>query len=151
MEYFTTTQLSERYRRDNSTIVNILKSGGIEAVGEGEHNVKLWGENADIYLSKYVVSETATSANKYAKELGVPANEFKVILKSLGIHNFQRVRRSMKVMNAVEQYKKDTATVKTLPLEEMKLLHPLVTDERCFQFNYWPDTEPICFKDLDND
>lgn len=27
--------------------------------------------------------------------------------------------------------------------------HPLVTDKRCLDFNYWPDTTPICFAELD--
>lgn len=149
MEHFTTTQLAERYGRDNSSIVNILKSKGIKTVGEGDHNVKLWGEDADKFLSEYMMNDNIISANKYAKELGIPANEFKVILKSVGIHNFQKVHRSKKVMDAVEQYRKDTsAPVKSLSIDQLKILHPLVTDERCFNINYWPDPMPKCFEDL---
>lgn len=25
--------------------------------------------------------------------------------------------------------------------------HPLVTDKRCLDFNYWPDVVPVCFKE----
>ena len=35
-------------------------------------------------------------------------------------------------------------------IEELKKLHPLVTDERCFQLSYWPETLPKCFEDLEN-
>ena len=32
-------------------------------------------------------------------------------------------------------------------LEEMKRLHPLVTDERFFRTSYFPDITPNCFKE----
>lgn len=31
-------------------------------------------------------------------------------------------------------------------IKEMKKLHPLVTDEKCFENNYWPDPVPDMFK-----
>lgn len=34
-------------------------------------------------------------------------------------------------------------------LEEMKRLHPLVTDERFFKLEFFPDIVPICFKEMD--
>lgn len=34
-------------------------------------------------------------------------------------------------------------------IEELKKLHPLVTDERCFRMSYWPETLPNCFKNLE--
>lgn len=34
--------------------------------------------------------------------------------------------------------------------EELKALHPLVTDERFFKTEFFPDTEPACFKDLED-
>lgn len=33
-------------------------------------------------------------------------------------------------------------------LEELKQIHPLVTDERCFKSSYWPDILPKCFEDI---
>ena len=32
-------------------------------------------------------------------------------------------------------------------LEELRRLHPLVTDDRCFDINWWPDPRPMCFDD----
>ena len=33
-------------------------------------------------------------------------------------------------------------------IAEMKREHPLVTDERCFKLNYWPETVPNCLEDF---
>lgn len=38
-----------------------------------------------------------------------------------------------------------------LPPEEVREEHPLVTDLRCLELNFWPETQPKCFEDLDND
>lgn len=38
--------------------------------------------------------------------------------------------------------KKQQEKTPALNLEKLKKEHPLVTDERCFDLNYWPDTTP---------
>lgn len=45
---------------------------------------------------------------------------------------------------AVEKEKKFQEYLKTARND-----HPLVTDERCFRLNWWPDVTPRCFEDLD--
>lgn len=37
---------------------------------------------------------------------------------------------------------------KELTDEEAETLHPLVTDKRCLNLNWWPDVVPECFKEL---
>lgn len=32
-------------------------------------------------------------------------------------------------------------------IKELKKQYPLVTDERCFKLNWWPDTVPSCFQE----
>lgn len=39
---------------------------------------------------------------------------------------------------------------KASAIEELRKLHPLVTDDRCFLRNWWPDTVPKCFEDLED-
>ena len=151
MEHFTTTQLAAKYGRDNSSIANILKNHGFKPVGYGDHNVHIWDEKADEFIAEFINSIETLSANQYAKELGIKATDFKSILNRLGIYSYQGLHRSKKINEAVETYKKSITKTKSIPLEVMKKLHPLVTDERCFNLNYWPDTEPKCFKDLGND
>lgn len=34
-------------------------------------------------------------------------------------------------------------------IEELKQMHPLVTDDRCFKLSYWPEVMPKCFEDLE--
>lgn len=34
-------------------------------------------------------------------------------------------------------------------VEAIKAMHPLVTDDRCFVLEWWPDTIPVCFKDME--
>lgn len=36
-------------------------------------------------------------------------------------------------------------------VEELKKQYPSVTDERCFNLAWWPDTVPECLKDLDDE
>lgn len=38
-----------------------------------------------------------------------------------------------------------------LQAEESEDAHPLVTDKRCLNLNYWPDSVPACFKGGEND
>lgn len=36
-------------------------------------------------------------------------------------------------------------------INELKKQYPLVTDERCFRTQWWPDIVPDCFKDLEDE
>lgn len=40
------------------------------------------------------------------------------------------------------------AAQKSLTVEEMRKLHPLVTDDRFFKESYFPETVPDCFEDM---
>lgn len=69
----------------------------------------------------------------------------------------------MKMKNYLDVYRQRLAAgIKTPPsieddeekernLAEMRAEHPLVIDERCFNFNWWPDTTPICFQEVLDD
>lgn len=43
--------------------------------------------------------------------------------------------------------KLNKVNVQVYTLEELKKLHPLVTDDRFFQLSYFPETKPKCFED----
>lgn len=47
-----------------------------------------------------------------------------------------------------EKKKQELDEQREKSLEELKREHPLVTDERCFNLNWWPDTVPVCFKEV---
>lgn len=44
-------------------------------------------------------------------------------------------------MEKCEAHKKENVDIELLKKE-----HPLVTDERCFNINWWPDTTPLVFQ-----
>ena len=64
--------------------------------------------------------------------------------------NFEKIRDILDEMQdkrAKWEQKKAEATA--AELEEAEALHPLVTDKRCLNLNWWPDVVPECFKELD--
>ncbi len=46
--------------------------------------------------------------------------------------------------------KKKIEVQKSLTVEEMRKLHPLVVDDRFFKESYFPETVPCCFEDMEN-
>jgi len=145
LEYITTTQLAEKYGRSNAAISHILHSKGIEPVDIGDHNCLLWEMAAEDVIRKSIEEETRqVTVKQYAEELKVSEEWLKEILKHFGITD-NKLFRSKKVEEYVMKQKREQPK---LTLEQMKMLHPLVKDERCFNINYWPATEPVCFKDL---
>ena len=107
----------------------------------------MWGPEADDIVRQTIEEETRqVNAKQYAEELKVPYEWFKEVLKQFGIQDTHRMFRSKKIEEYVMKQKKETPK---LTLEQLRILHPLVKDDRCFNINWWPETEPICFKDLE--
>lgn len=48
-------------------------------------------------------------------------------------------------IKAKAKLKREGFIVDAEELAELKRQHPLVTDTRCFNLNWWPDTEPAIF------
>ena len=65
------------------------------------------------------------------------------------IKNYMEKTRQKKLERKAEKEAEKEAAIKEL--EAMKEQHPLVTDTRCFDPNYWPETVPLCFMDTDNE
>lgn len=150
MEYYTTTQLGKMFNRTNPDIVNILKKANVICKGESNKNVKLWGEDAIEALQKHIKNNPIITPAIYAMEFDITEDEVKEILLNLGINYDKKLKRSKVVEEAIRKHKKESKQDKRkIPLNILKKLHPLVTDERCFNFSYFPDSEPNCFKDLD--
>ena len=63
------------------------------------------------------------------------------------LEKFRNILDEMQNKRAKWEQKKAEATA--AELEEAETLHPLVTDKRCLNFNWWPDVIPECFKELD--
>ena len=67
------------------------------------------------------------------------------ILKQFDIKDTHRMYRNKQIEEYIKRMKKEQPK---MTLQQLKILHPLVTDERCFNINYWPEVEPKCFEDL---
>ena len=65
------------------------------------------------------------------------------------IKNYMKKTQQKKADFKARQQEKAEAEQKEL--EAMKDQHPLVTDARCFDPNYWPETVPYCFADIDSE
>jgi len=59
---------------------------------------------------------------------------------------YDRIEKKRKEKGLPVQKAEDAAIKYTL--EELKQMHPLVTDIRCFKLSWWPETTPKCFEDL---
>ena len=105
---------------------------------------RVWGgripESTD--LSDYFTTE------QIIKECGASSHKILAYVKKAGIKFFNKNRKAyffpedaQKIINALGC---------NLPPEksEQRKKHPLITDPRCFNFNYWPDPIPLCFKDV---
>ena len=62
------------------------------------------------------------------------------------LEKFRNILDEMQDKRAKWEQKKAEATA--AELEEAEALHPLVTDKRCLNLNWWPDVVPECFKEL---
>ena len=70
-----------------------------------------------------------------------------------GLHKVYNHAEYVRIKNYYLTHKQETNVgVKSekpkMSLEEMKKLHPLVTDERCFKLSWFPETKPNCMEDV---
>lgn len=146
MESISTTYLANKYNRANASITHILHDNGIEPIGQGDHNGLLWSPDAEDIIRKAVEEyDRQVNAKQYAKELNISYDSMKEILKQFGIKDTHKMYRSKKIEEYVKKMNKEQPK---MTIQQLKILHPLVTDERCFNINYWPDPLPKCFEDL---
>ena len=105
---------------------------------------RVWGGRIPVStdLSDYFTTE------QIINECGVSSHKILAFVKKAGINFFNKNRKAyffpedaQKIINALGC---------NLPPEksEQRKKHPLITDPRCFNFNYWPDPIPQCLKDV---
>lgn len=121
------------------------------------HDITHYTQRPDIQ-KVYTTRELADLLNTTDAQIRNIANyyhiEYKVIKtqKSRAMIFDYDAARLVKARHEVRlQKKKQLAiTERQAPTEIEKLEdHRLVTDKRCLNLNYWPDTTPDCFKEVD--
>lgn len=69
------------------------------------------------------------------------------------IYPYGSLRLFKNYFDARFKKRNETALKKVTPIREEETTgaedHPLVTDKRCLDFNYWPDVVPVCFKECE--
>lgn len=147
METVTTTELAKKYNKTNATINHILKGNDIKPVSVGDHNCLIWDKSVEDIIEDVLESESRqVNAKQYAKELNISYDNMKEILKQFGIKDTHKMFRSKRIEEYVQRMKKEQPK---MTIAQLKILHPLVTDERCFNINWWPKVTPKCFEDID--
>ena len=102
------------------------------------------------------------TTNEVAQMAGISHTHVFYISNKLGIkHEIKTTKTSraafytwldtQRIIAEANKNKKNAPKVKKeiILTDEEQSLHPLVTDPNCLKLNYWPDTEPECFKELD--
>lgn len=101
------------------------------------------------------------TTREICEELGVSENTVRNIVKRLDIeyeirpvgnqrNAYYSWLQYQKIIEYQKQHKSEKKIKQELTVTDEKLQdHPLVKDTRCLSFSYWPDIEPVCFKDLD--
>jgi predicted transcriptional regulator len=172
---YTTSDIAELLDLTQYTVKRHLKRLNLENTGffiqtERNTNVLYYPESTYLQLKNKVEEDRATEENNYttrqlAELLGTSSScisniaiRYNIPKKVLiaekarvayfskeSLEKFRNILDEMQDKRAKWKQKKTEAAA---ALEEAETLHPLVTDKRCLNLNWWPDVVPECFKEL---
>lgn len=172
---YTTNDISELLDISQYTVIKHLKRMNLENTGffiqtERNTNVLYYPESTYLQIKNKVEEDRATEENNYttrqlAELLGTSSScisniaiRYNIPKKVLiaekarvayfskeSLEKFRNILDEMQDKRAKWEQKRTEATA---ALEEAETLHPLVTDKRCLNLNWWPDVVPECFKEL---
>ena len=172
---YTTSDIAELLDLTQYTVKRHLKRLNLENTGffiQSEKNINIlyYPESTYLQLKNKVEEDRATEENNYttrqlAELLGTSSScisniaiRYSIPKKVLiaekarvayfskeSLEQFRNILDEMQDKRAKWEQKKAEATA---ALEEAEALHPLVTDKRCLNLNWWPDVVPECFKEL---
>jgi predicted transcriptional regulator len=173
---YTTNDIAELLDLTQYTVKRHLKRMNLEDTGffvqaERNINVLYYPEETFQKLKAKIDSDRATEENNYttkqlAELLGISSScvnniaiRYNIPKKVLiaerarvayfskdSLEKFRNILDEMQDKRSKWEQKKAEATA--AELEEAETLHPLVTDKRCLNLNWWPDVVPECFKEL---
>ena len=172
---YTTSDIAELLDLTQYTVKRHLKRLNLENTGffiQSEKNINIlyYPESTFLQIKNKVEEDRATEENNYttkqlAELLGTSSScisniaiRYNIPKKVLiaekarvayfskeSFEQFRNILDEMQDKRAKWEQKKAEATA---ALEEAETLHPLVTDKRCLNLNWWPDVVPECFKEL---
>ena len=172
---YTTSDISELLDLTQYTVKKHIKNMNLENTGffiqtEKNINILYYPESTYLQIKNKVEEDRATEENNYttkelAQLLGTTSScisniaiRYNIPKKVLiaekarvayfskdSLEKFRNILDEMQDKRTKWEQKKTEATA---ALEEAETLHPLVTDKRCLNLNWWPDVVPECFKEL---
>ena len=144
--FITTTELSKKYGRVSSTVISFLKKKGYEPkdIVINSHHQWIWPIEAYKEFDNIKSEDEFILLDDYAKELGIEKKTLIYFLRKHGRNGVTYTTLSKKIEDDIKSY----FSKKPEPVLN-KADHPLVKDDRFFDINYWPETVPKCFEDLD--
>ena len=173
---YTTSDIAELLDLTQYTVKRHLKRLNLENTGffiQSEKNINIlyYPESTFLQIKNKVEEDRATEENNYttkqlAELLGTSSScisniaiRYNIPKKVLiaekarvayfskeSLEQFRNILDEMQDKRAKWEQKKTEATA---ALEEAEALHPLVTDKRCLNLNWWPDVVPECFKECE--
>lgn len=172
---YTTSDIAELLDLTQYTVKKHIKKLNLENTGffiQSEKNINIlyYPESTYLQIKNKVEEDRATEENNYttkqlAELLGTTSScisnmaiRYNIPKKVLiaekarvayfskeSLEQFRNILDEMQDKRAKWEQKRTEATAE---LEEAETLHPLVTDKRCLNLNWWPDIVPECFKEL---
>ena len=147
---YTTTQLTELTDRSAATIITWLSQKGMQPIGIGEYQVKIWPQESLQIIQDKIESlnhkPDTIAASSLLHKCGVDLQTVRTVAQMYGLQPIWKGKTEIYdydivdyISQYVEQNKVDNGN------------HPLVTDKRCLRLGWFPDTVPKCFEDLDNE
>ena len=173
---YTTSDIAELLDLTQYTVKRHLKRLNLENTGffvqtERNTNVLYYPESTYLQLKNKVEEDRVTEENNYttkqlAELLGISSScianiaiRYNIPKKVLiaekarvayfskdSLEKFRSILDEMQDKRAKWEQKRTEATA---ALAEAEALHPLVTDKRCLNLNWWPDVVPECFKECE--
>lgn len=174
---YTTNDIAELLDLTQYTVKKHIKKLNLENTGffiQSEKNINIlyYPESTFLQIKNKVEEDRATEENNYttrqlAELLGTTSScisniaiRYNIPKKVLiaekarvayfskeSLEQFRNILDEMQDKRAKWEQKKTEAAA--AELEEAETLHPLVTDKRCLNLNWWPDVTPVCFQECE--
>ena len=154
---YTSTELSELTGFDLSQVSPYLYKDGYKPVGVTAKRQNIWDEECLEALMKRrhrcdMKNTITLAALSVAYRIGV--DDMRKVLNDKGVEPLE-VTINPKTGTKTERYAFEVKDIIADYFDSLKVdeadKHPLVTDKRCLRLNWFPDTVPICFEDLDEE
>ena len=140
--WYTTTELSLKYKRTPSNIIKILENNNVDSQDRliDSHHVRIWDSDCISVLDSKIKESDTIVISDYANELGVDERIVREAMKRLGRYGILRTTKCKEIEDEVKKILKEE-------IDNSEDSYPLVTNKKFLQTSYFPDVIPNCFQE----